>query len=118
MPPKLTAHEAKFAKIVEDKFVDHEIKLNKMVEDINLKHDNLLASQSDATESKFTKFAEDINLKLADHCRQVETNLACVSSDNSMDTASPPISANLLHKDVTHAVSSVLNKEKEKSKGN
>ena len=33
-----------------------------------------------------------------------------------MDTASPPISANLLHKDVTHAVSSVLNEEKEKSK--
>ena len=79
---KLTAHEAKFAKIVEDKLADHEIKLNKMVEDINLKHDNLLASQSDATESKFTKFTEDINLKLADHCRQIETNLACVPSDN------------------------------------
>ena len=33
-----------------------------------------------------------------------------------MGTASPLISANLLHKDVTHAVSSVLNEEKEKSK--
>ena len=115
MPPKLTDHEAKFTKIVEDKPTDHEIRLNKMVEDINLKHNNLLASQSDATESKFTKFTEDINLKLADHCRQVETNLDCLSSDNS---TSPPISANLLHKDVTHAVSSVLNEEKEKVKGN
>ena len=51
---KFTDHEAKFTKIVEDKLADHEIKLNKMFEDVNLKHDHLLASKSDATESKLS----------------------------------------------------------------
>ena len=113
---KFADHEAKFTKIVEDKLIDHEIKLNKMVEDFNSKHDNLLASKSDASESRLSKIAEGISLTLTNHCKQVETNLACASSDNSMETGSPMSSTNLSHKDVAHAVSSVLNEEKEKSK--
>ena len=113
---KFADHEAKFTKIVEDKLIDHEIKLNKMVEDFNSKHDNLLASKSDASESRLSKIAEDISLTLTNHCKQVETSLACASSDNSMETASPMSSTNLSLKDVEYAVSSVLNEEKEKSK--
>ena len=86
---KFADHEAKFTKIVEDKLIDHEIKLNKMVEDFNSKHDNLLASKSDASESRLSKIAEGISLTLTNHCKQVETNLTCASSDNSMETASP-----------------------------
>ena len=73
----------------------------------------LLASKSDASESKI---AEGISLTVTNHCKQVETNLACASSDNSMEKGSPMSSTNLSHKDVAHAVSSVLNEEKEKSK--
>ena len=78
-----------------------------------------LASKSNTAQSEITKLTADIatvNLKLTNHCKQIETNLSRVSSDNPMDTTSPPTSSALLPNNVERVISSVLNEEKEKSK--
>ena len=70
----------------------------------------------EAIESKLTKLVKDIELKLTDHCKQVTAKIAGLSSDSLMDTTPSPNNSNLSHKDISHAVSSVLQEEKEKSK--
>jgi len=66
--------------------------------------------------SELTKTVKDIKLKLSDHCKQVEAKIASLTSDSLMETTPLPNNQNLSHKDISHAVSSVFNEEKEKNK--
>jgi len=104
------------SKQVDSKFEGTELKISNILKDTNLKHGNQLDSNLKTIKSELTKTVEDIKLKISDHCKQVKAKIASLTSDTLMDTTPSPNNPNLSHKDISQAVSSVFNEEKEKNK--